>query len=396
MKKISAILIFVLIFSIFSVSAFAQSTEYTADIKSCANMGNWQEYAENSLEAIEACDTDYISVDVKLTKDSVPVLMKDDTLERMCVDANGNTVTGAVKDKTYQEISSYFLRYADGGELAKKSEFTVPSLENALGKINKNTILIIDTNSNDLDTVYAVVSDSEKSNQVLFRLEDCDSKDILSIVKENEKFKNLLIPEYNGNIIFGATALLKNAKEAELNIVKLGTKNVNGVVLYDSFTDKFRENSTMAMFSMVDEYCAERTDDVTGWDNVISHGYSIIETDYPDMLEQYIADTEALRSDLKSLVEACKEHFDGKYSSDSLNNLTDAYEFALSCVEGVASRTEISNAFYSLSEAYNELEPATENETIGKFTFSFGRVIAVVLCGGAIIAGQVYLFKKRK
>ena len=416
-KSFSLVLALAIIFSLFSfVSSAAVDTagagtseeknilpgnqvsavKYTTDIKSCANMGNWQSYAENSLEAVEACETDYVSVDVKLTKDNIAILMKDDTLERMCVDAEGKAVSGAVKDKTFDEISTYRLRMGNGGKASKASNYTVPTLDDVLNALNEGTSLIIDTDSADLSVIYNTVLNAEKLNSVLFRLEDCDSKDITSIVTKNEKLRNLIIPEYNGNIIFGATTLLKEAEIAGLNIVKLGTKNVNGVIFYDSFTKKFKEKSVMAMFSMVDEYCAERSDDITGWDNAIACGYSIIETNYPEMLEKYIKDTAALKDDLKSLTDICEPYIKGDFSSESFSNFTSAYENATLCLNSVSSRSEISKAFYDLSQAYSRLEPADENETIGKFTFSAGRVIAVLLCGSAFVVSQVYLYKKRK
>ncbi|MBQ8783972.1 MAG: glycerophosphodiester phosphodiesterase family protein [Clostridia bacterium] len=369
---------------------------YSPELKSCANMGNWQKYAENSIEAITDCSTDYISVDVKLTKDGVPVLMADETLDRMCIDADGNTVTGKVSEKTYEEISTYFLRYGNGGELSKKSEYFVPTLEQALEAIDDENTLIIDVSLDDLGKVSGVVENEEKLSKVLFRLTDCDSRDVLSVIEKNERFKNLIIPQYNGNIIFGANSLLKDAVDAGLNIVKVGTKNRNGVVLYDSYTAQFKENSVMAMFSMVDEYSADRADDITGWDNVISHGYSIIETDYPELLEKYFDSTEELKQELKTLVEMCESYLNGDFSADSLKKFTEAYNTAKGYVDSVASQSQISNAFYNLSEAYSELEKSSPDETAGKFTFSVGRIIAAVLCGGGIVASQVYLFKKRK
>lgn len=408
---------FIMIISIFTVGSFAvvdsysdgesvdksvlpgnqvSDTEYSTAIKSCANMGNWQKYSENSIEAITDCNTDYISVDVKLTKDKVPVLMADDTVERMCVDADGNTVTGAISEKTYDEISTYFLRLGNGGELSKKSNYKVPTLVEALNAIDDENILIIDISLDDIGTAYGVVENEEKLNKILFRITDCDSKDVLSVIEKNNKFKNLIIPQYNGNIIFGANSLLSDAVDAGLNIVKVGTKNRNGVILYDSYTAQFKEKSIMAMFSMVDKYSAGRADDITGWDNAVSKGYSIIETDYPDMLEQYIDETEALRFDLKSLVEICEDYLKGEYSADSLKELTQAYNTAYEYVNGVASKSQISNAFYNLSEAYSALEKASPDETAGKLNFSAGRIAAVVLCGGGIITAQVYLYKKRK
>lgn len=370
--------------------------EYSTTIKSCANMGNWQKYAENSVEAIADCSTDFVSVDVKITSDGVPVLMADDTVDRMCVDSDGNPVSGAIKDKTYQEIESYFLRYGNGGSISVKSEYKVATLSGALKAINTGVMMIIDVSLEDSGVAYTTVASEGKLNRVLFRITDCSGKDIVSISQKNPEFKGLIIPQYNGNIIFGATSLMKSSAEASMNVVKLGTKNVNGVVLYESFTKKFSENSVMAMFSMIDEYSAERPDSVDGWDNVISKGYSIIETNYPDMLADYIADTESLRSDLKDLTDGYEAYLKGNYSSSSLDEFTDAYDDAVICVEQVASRSEISDAFYRLSTAYSNLEPADENEAIHKLTITPGRVIAVLLCGGGILASQIYLYKKRK
>ena len=147
---------------------------------------------------------------------------------------------------------------------------------------------------------------------------------------------------------------------------------------------------------MTDEYAADRKDDITGWDNIISHGYSIIETDYPELLHQYIESTNELRGQLLSLVDMCKEYINGDYSSASLKQFTSAYNTAKSYTEGVASQSQLSAAFYDLSEAYSALERASADEAVGKFTFSIGRLVAVVLCGGGIIASQIYLYKKRK
>ncbi len=369
---------------------------YSTDLEVCANMGNWQKYAENSVEAITDCKTDYVSVDVRLTKDGVPVLMADDTLERMCVDANGKTVTGLLSEKNHSEITQYFLRYGNGGELAKKSGYTIPTLEQALDALYIESIMIIDVSTNDLGKVAGVVENKEMLSRVLFRLTDADSRDVASIINKNERFKNLIIPQYNGNIIFGANSLLRDATEVGLSMVKVGTKNRNGVVLYDSYTSQFHKNKIKAMFSMVDEYAADRSDDITGWDNVISHGYSVIETDYPDLLTDYIDSTNELRSQLVSLVGMCEEYLNGDFSKDSLESLTSAYNTAKKYTTEVASQSQLSNAIFNLTEAYTNLKPSSPDETAGKFSFSIGRLTAVVLCGGGIVAAQIYLFKKRK
>lgn len=421
MKKLciflSIILAGMLIISTLSVGAFAivgsygngesvdksiltgnQTSEkaYVPNLEVCSNMGNWQKYAENSVEAIRECKTAYISVDVKLTKDGVPVLMADDTLDRMCVDSTGKTVSGVINEMNYDEMSTYFLRFGNGGELSKKSDYTIATLEQSLSALYKDTTMIIDVSTADLGKVAGVIENKEMLSRVLFRLTDADSRDVVSIVTKNSQFKNLIIPQYNGNIIFSANSLLRDAADAKLTIVKVGTKNRNGVVLYDAYTSKFHENNIKAMFSMVDEYAAGRSDDITGWDNIISHGYSIIETDYPDLLTDYIESTNELRTQLISLLTMCEDYLKGEFSKESLENLTTAFNTAKKYTTGVASQSQLSGAIYDLTEAYNNLQPSSPDEVTGKFTFSVGRLIAVVLCGGAFVASQLYLYKKRK
>ncbi len=374
----------------------AVKIEYSADLMVCSNMGNWQDHAENSLEAIKACkDIRFISIDVKLTKDNIPILMKDTTLDRMCVDANDKAISGNVSDKNYDEIAALYLRYGNGGNEAKASNYTVPTLEQALDILKDGTYYIIDTNLDDFGTVYNTVLNKEKLKYVKFRLEDCDSSDILSIINKNSNLKDIFIPQYDGNIIFSANSLISNAIEADLNIVQLGTKNKNGVILYNSFTKKFQDNSLMAMFSFVSDYNAGRSDDVTGWDNVISQGYSIIETDYPQLLSEYIEQRNSFQKSLKSLAVMCEDYLDADFSQETLNELNEKYKTAVECLTHPSSLTEISSAYTDLSDTFNNLQFADSDEISGKFTFSVGRIIAVVLCGGAFILSQIYLYKKR-
>ncbi len=369
---------------------------YSNSIMSCANMGNWQKFAENSVEAVTDCKTDFVSVDVKLTSDKIPVLMKDDTVDRMCVDSNGNQVKGAVNEKTYEEFSSYFLRYGNGGSISPASEFKTASLKDVLNSLKDGMMLIIDVSFDDAGIAYNTVASEQKLNRVLFRIDGCTGKDAVSIINKNDDFKGLIIPQYNGNIIFGANSLLSETSRAGLTVAKLGTKNVNGVIFYDSFTKKFVENKIMAMFNMTDEYAAGRNDDISGWDDIVSKGYTVIETNHPDMLVNYIEDTEDQLSHLVTLRDMCKAYLNGNYSSSSLDKFTRAYNKATLCIDNVSSRSEISQSYYELSSAYSELEPADKNEAVNKLSFTPGRIIAVVLCGGGIIASQVYLYKKRK
>ena len=60
-----------------------------------AHRGDWRNYPENSLPAIESCirmGVDVVEIDLKLTKDSVLVLSHDRTLNR-CTTGSGPSCT---------------------------------------------------------------------------------------------------------------------------------------------------------------------------------------------------------------------------------------------------------------------------------------------------------------
>ena len=99
-----------------------------------AHRGDWRNAPENSLQAIQNCidmGVDMIEIDVRMTRDSVLVLMHDETIDRT------TTGSGAVQDFTYDSLQTFFLR--DG--LRHATPHKVPTLEEAL-MVSKDKILV--------------------------------------------------------------------------------------------------------------------------------------------------------------------------------------------------------------------------------------------------------------
>ncbi len=92
---------------------------------------NASDAPENSLKAFSyALDNDYgIELDVHLTKDEVPVVFHDDTLNRMC------NVDARLRDFTLKELQDFTL--LDSAE-------TIPTLESVLELIDGKVPLIIE------------------------------------------------------------------------------------------------------------------------------------------------------------------------------------------------------------------------------------------------------------
>ncbi|EPY30598.1 glycerophosphoryl diester phosphodiesterase [Angomonas deanei] len=134
----------------------------TQPVRVACHRGDWRNYVENTLEAIESCiemGADIVEVDVWRTKDGELVLMHDETLDRT------TSGTGKVCDATLAEIRS--LRMKDG--LGNMTEFTVPTVEEALRLAKGRIMLNLDKADVYLDEVYALLIKTDTVNQTILK-----------------------------------------------------------------------------------------------------------------------------------------------------------------------------------------------------------------------------------
>ena len=91
-----------------------------------SHRGDWRNWPENSIPAIESIikmGVDMMELDVKMTKDSVLVLMHDQTINRM---TNGK---GYISDMTYDSLMTFNLKRAHN---VKTDSLKIPTLREAL------------------------------------------------------------------------------------------------------------------------------------------------------------------------------------------------------------------------------------------------------------------------
>ncbi len=99
------------------------NSEYVVVI---SHRGDWRNWPENSIPAIESIikmGVDMMELDVKMTKDSVLVLMHDQTINRM---TNGK---GLIKDMTYDSLMTFKLKRAHN---VTTDSLRIPTLREAL------------------------------------------------------------------------------------------------------------------------------------------------------------------------------------------------------------------------------------------------------------------------
>jgi glycerophosphoryl diester phosphodiesterase len=115
---------------------------------------------ENSLPAIQrAIDlgVDIIELDVQVSRDGVPMLMHDRTIDRT------TTGSGKVKDLTFDQLRT--LRLIHRGDT---TEQLIPTFEEAI-LLCKNKVLIdVDLKTDQLDPILSVAQKTKAEDQLIF------------------------------------------------------------------------------------------------------------------------------------------------------------------------------------------------------------------------------------
>jgi glycerophosphoryl diester phosphodiesterase len=117
-------------------------------------------FPENSLKAIQEAirlGVDIIEIDVKVSKDGIPFLMHDQTLDRT---TNGK---GDPELLTWQELQKFFI--IDKG---KRTSLKIPTLNQALGLAKGKIMVDLDLKTSHISAVIDVVKKTDTQDIVFF------------------------------------------------------------------------------------------------------------------------------------------------------------------------------------------------------------------------------------
>lgn len=358
-----------------------------------AHRGDWHSFPENSAEAVNAAaEYDAVSVDVRLTSDGKPILMADETVDRMLVDGEGKPVSGNVSSFTLAQLKALYLRKANGGADKEKTDCRIPDLKEIYETADGKTAIMLNVQVNDFKPVYDYVKSLGKLDETIFRI-NANAKKIIELTKDLDDIN--VTGNYQGNIIFLATSAAKECFANKIYTIEMGSTNGNGV-LYGNFLMKRFTGNKRAMVSMVNGRCGKRADNETGWDDLISRGYSVIETDYPAELTEYIRKTESTATELEKYIDLYGNTDLSPYTSESEKAFAAALSDAKELLKDKSSFSELTDARSALQTAYDSLTVGEKKNVSLKFKFTPGRIITVVLCAAAFTVGTLYLRSKRK
>ena len=250
-----------------------------------AHRGNWRNSAENSILAFQDCineGLDGIEVDLQMTKDSVLIIMHDETLDRT------TTGSGKVSDYTIDELRKLRLLTPIG----VKTRQTIPTFEQVLLLAKDKILIQVDKWKAYGQQVADLAKKYNCERQIILRTTD-NSK------TTKQKYGNLL-----DNLIVMPVLVCKGGKVDEENLQDF-IKNYSSPVMSFSFIREdypilrkiknLQEMGYRIWFNSLwdtfnaghdDELAVTDPDNSYGW--LINHGANIIFSDNPILLKKYL------------------------------------------------------------------------------------------------------------
>jgi len=294
---------------------------------------------------------------------------------------------------TYCETTDDIVKAAQAGASFISVSDKI-SVTNLISSIPGGIFVIVDADSiEEADEIYFKLASIGSENKVYYRINVGAAKATEWAQSKGVK----LIGYYKGNIFpIAVSAISKYAKSANGAIIQMQTNNQDGVILHNSVTSGFTKHGAIGMFSFVDSTrSAKRTDSARSWDDLISRGYTLIETAYPADFAEYLKNNTAERQKLEASVNTAL----ATSTQGCPPNRVKAYQSALEDASDLLS--DGSSATFAMADARAVLDEAVKNIKIpdgskiqGDLKFTPGR-IAWALFGIALVLSWQIFFRKR-
>ena len=250
--------------------------------------GDWRNYPENSIPAIESIirmGADIMELDLKLTKDSVLVLSHDWTIDRC------TTGKGRVSDYTLDELKQFRLRRAHG---VATDSLHICTLREALECCKDRICVNVDQGYEYYDMVLALTEELGVTDQILIK-----GKHSVATVAEkmaahehNMMYMPIIdIQKEQGQKLFQEYMDTKTVPLAYEVCWKKLTPEVS-----DCFKKVVESGSKLWVNTIWGSLCGYLDDDkaldcgdpAEVYDQVIALGASMIQTDRPEQLLNYL------------------------------------------------------------------------------------------------------------
>ena len=263
------------------------NSEYVVVI---SHRGDWRNYPENSIPAIESIirmGVDMMEMDVKMTKDSVLVLMHDKTIDRM---TNGK---GKVSDITYDSLMTFRMRRAHN---VVTDTIKVPTLREALLCCKDRILVNVDHAYPYYKEIVELTEELGVTGQVLMKGKsniDKVNEDMakhennllyMPIIDINKPKGQALFAEYQDRgVVPMAYEVCWQYPGAEIDEC-IATIRKNGGKLWVNTIWA----SLCGGYGNDDDAAFDAADPADVYDQYIEKGFTMIQTDRPELLIKYL------------------------------------------------------------------------------------------------------------
>jgi glycerophosphoryl diester phosphodiesterase len=252
-----------------------------------AHRGDWRNAPENSLRAFQyAADmgVDIVELDLKKTRDGAIVIMHDGTINRT---TNGK---GVPADYTLDEIKNFRLKNG----LGRVTNNPIPTLKEVMLALKGTGVKVnLDKSYDVYPEAYAILKETGTLQQAIFKSEMpfdslqhrypqlVDKIIYMPVVNLDKPDARKVITDY-----------LKGMKPYAFELIF--TRDTSAILTDNKFITKTGSkiwiNSLWASLNggHDDDTAVEDDNKEDSWDWIISHGATIIQTDRPKLLLEYL------------------------------------------------------------------------------------------------------------
>ena len=257
-----------------------------------SHRGDWRNYPENSIPAIESVirmGVDMMELDLKLTKDSVLVLCHDWTLDRT------TTGHGPVSEYSYEELLQFDLKRGHGIAIPG---LKIPTLRQALEVCKDRITVNVDQGYQYYDQVLEIAEELGVTDQLLIK-----SGNLWGDVQSK-------LAEHSHNLMYMPVVTLNGSEWSHTLFESyiIGEEpQMAYEICFDELDDEVKETVSRVLdsgskvwvntiwASLCGGYDDDRAFDsdnpASVYDTILNLGTSIIQTDRPEFLIRYLEST---------------------------------------------------------------------------------------------------------
>ena len=254
-----------------------------------SHRGDWRNYPENSIPAIESVirmGVDMMELDLKMTKDSVLVLCHDWTLDRT------TTGHGSVSDYTYEELLQFDLKRGHGIAIPG---LKIPTLKQALEVCKDRITVNVDQGYQYYDQVLEIAEELGVTDQLLIK-----SGNLWGDVQSK-------LSEHSHNLMYMPVVTLNGSEWSHTlfeSYIISEEPQMAYEICFDELDDEVKETISRVLASgskvwintIWASLCGGYDDDrafdsdnpASVYDTILNLGTSIIQTDRPELLIRYL------------------------------------------------------------------------------------------------------------